>query len=345
MTHAIQPPETDLALPVPAAGEVWDSHTIHTHYFGFTVPEEQIGVFIYVRCQPVFKLCSGGVCIFRGLDNDKPLDIEHPNFLVTMPFPVFRDGVLETPNGLKIEFIEPGEKVRISYSSGDGRTHFDVVQTAITPLLSRGHVMPGEDVHTNPAQQPGGSEQFMRCSGNLTLEGKDLPVDCYAIRDRSWRQVRTENEVLYPPVGWSPMCFGEHLVFNQVGFEPASTSPAWLGLFDVPGARPSHYFAWVINRGEVRDIVRVKRNVLAYHPTLHAALRQEIEAEDHLGEIYRFRGEALAMANLPSWPNNIFIDSVYRWENDAGEIAYCTYQEAWYHTYQRAMTLRRRKPA
>ena len=38
MTIAVQPPETDLILPLPAAGEEWDPWTIHTHYFGFTVP-------------------------------------------------------------------------------------------------------------------------------------------------------------------------------------------------------------------------------------------------------------------------------------------------------------------
>ncbi|MCA1846077.1 MAG: tyrosine protein kinase, partial [Actinobacteria bacterium] len=55
------PPETDLLLPRPSAGETWDPHTIHTHYFGLSVPEAEIGVFIYLRCQPVFGLCSGGV--------------------------------------------------------------------------------------------------------------------------------------------------------------------------------------------------------------------------------------------------------------------------------------------
>ena len=35
---------TDLLLPRPGAGEVWDPHTIHTYYFGFSIPEVQIGV-------------------------------------------------------------------------------------------------------------------------------------------------------------------------------------------------------------------------------------------------------------------------------------------------------------
>lgn len=47
-------------------------------------------------------------------------------------------------------------------------------------------------------------------------------------------------------------------------------------------------------------------------------------------------GEAIAAASLPSWPNNMFVDSVYKWTDEAtGRIAYTTYQEAWYARNQR----------
>jgi len=335
------PAESDLWVPVPAAGEVWNTHTIHTHYFGFSVPEAQIGVFIYVRYQPVFGLCSGGVCIFQGLDNLRPLDIEHNNFVVTMPYPQVQGGVIETANGLRLEFIELGRKVRLSYRSADGKTAFDIVQTATTPLLPRGHVMPGEDRDADPGMKPGGSEQFMHCVGELQLNGQTHRVDCYPVRDRSWRQIRTEDEVEYPPVGWSPMYFGADLSFNQIGYESPDADPVWKDAFTVDPAKPSHYFAWVVRNGEPRNIVRVRRKVLRYHPQLFAAIEQDIEAEDTSGEIYRFHGQAIAMAQLPSWPNNLFIDSVYRWTDAKGQVAHCAYQEAWYHRFQRHMRARR----
>src|SRR5258705_8194181 len=85
MAIATQPPETDLILPLPATGESWDPHTIHTHYFGFSVPEAALGAFLYVRYQPAFPLAQGGVCIFRGLDNVSPLDMEFLDYEITMP--------------------------------------------------------------------------------------------------------------------------------------------------------------------------------------------------------------------------------------------------------------------
>lgn len=54
--------DTDLLIPLPAAGESWDPHLIHTHYFGFSVPEAAIGAFLYIRYQPAFPLSQGGAC-------------------------------------------------------------------------------------------------------------------------------------------------------------------------------------------------------------------------------------------------------------------------------------------
>ena len=339
MNIAGVPAATDLMIPKPAAGEVWHPHTIHTHYFGFSVPQANIGVFIYVRYQPVFELSSGGVCIFQGMDNLRPLDCEHSNFIVTMPYPEVVGNVIETVNGLRLEFIEPGKVVRLTYESPDGETGFDVTQTALTIALPRGHVMPGEDVDTDANQKPGGFEQFMHCVGTLSINGDTHAVDCYPVRDRSWRQVRTENEVLYPAVGWSPMYLGDDFCFNQIGYELHDKAP-WRGAFDIDETKPAHYFAWLVKDGEARNVPTVQRRALKYHPDLFVATQQEIVAIDDKGERYRFHGEAVAMAQLPSWPNGLFFDSVYRWRDEQGREAYCAYQEAWYHRCQRHMRRR-----
>src|SRR3954454_16608842 len=209
MSVATHLPETDLILPLPD-GEDWDPHTIHTHYFGLSVPEAQLGAFIYIRYQPALPLSQGGVCIFSGLDNVTPLDVDFLDYEITMPWPQLDGASITTANGLRIEFLEPGATARITYRSRDGQTSIDVVQTAVTPLLARGHVMPGEEDHHDPGRSPGGSEQFMHCTGELVLDGARHEVDCYAPRDRSWRQVRVETQggaVAVRPVRWSPMAF------------------------------------------------------------------------------------------------------------------------------------------
>lgn len=343
MAIATQPAETDVLLPLPQ-GEGWDPHTIHTHYFGLSIPEAELGAFLYVRYQPAFPLCQGGVCLFRGMDNLAFGDIEFIDYRNTMPWPEIEGNAITTANGLRIEFIEPGRTARVTFNSPDGETSVDVIQEAVTPLLARGHVMPGEERDTDPAQHPGGSEQFMRVTGELVLRGERYAVDCFAPRDRSWRQVRSEAPGMpMPPVGWTPMHFGQDLVFNQVGYEAPDTEPAWSGLYEVPPDRPTHHFAWVYANEEIREVTRVRRNVLERHPQLFTATRQEIEAEDERGTVYRFSGQAIATAAIPAWPNVTFRDSVFRWEDEQGRIAHATYQEIWFDAFEREM--RRRAPS
>ena len=336
----VYPGETDLLMPLPAPGEAWDPHLIHTHYFGFSIPEAAIGGFLYIRYQPSFPLSQGGVCIFQGNDNVEYNDMAFLDYEITMPWPTIENNTVRTENGLTVEFLDPGKAARVTYAAGDGRAELDLRAEAVTPLLARGHVMPGEeDHHGDVSRNPGGSEQFMHVTGHLVLDGVTHGVDCYAPRDRSWHQVRVERRgaVPVPPVGWSPMYFGPDLIFNQISFEPLDTEPRWAGLYDM-GDRPSHHYAWVQRGDESRSITSVRRNVVEYHPRLHMAMKQEITAVDDTGESYRFHGEAIASASIPAWPNATFRDSVYRWEDQQGRVTHSTYQEIWFDKYQRAMS-------
>ncbi|OCL13592.1 hypothetical protein AOQ84DRAFT_372035 [Glonium stellatum] len=262
------------------------------------------------------------------MNNLRPLDCEHSNIVNTIPWPKVTGTLLETDNGLSFDFIEPGHKMRIIYKSKDESTHFDIMQTGMCPALPRGHVMAGEYRDRQEGQKPGGLEQLMHCVGDLVLNWKHYKIDCYPARDRSWGQVRTEDEVTFPPIGWSPVCFGKDFCFNQVGIEDyQKNKPDWEGVFQYVKSKPSHHFSWLVRGGtEVRNVVRVHRKVLEYHPELHSAIKQEIELEDNKGERYFLKGEAIAVAQLPSWPNNMFVDSVYRWEDDKGRMTYCTYR-------------------
>ena len=349
MPIGTQPAETDLWVPLPPADEHWDPHTIHTHYFGFSVAEAELGAFIYLRWMPHFKLSQAGVCIFRGLDNVHLLDMEHLDYEITMPWPTIEGNRITTRNGLQIDFTEPGSVARVAYSSRDGVCSFDCVQTGISALVQRGHVMPGEEAHHDGApgskSGPGGSEQFMRVDGEVTIDGQSWRMDPYAIRDRSWSQVRTERRgaVNVPPMGWSPMCFDGELMLNQIGIEDPDTDPLWKGLYDVPDSAPTHHWAWVQDGGgEPKAITRVHRNALEYHPKLHAPTKQELEVEDEDGRVYRFTGEAYALAAVPAWPNLAAAIGVYRWEDERGRSSDQTYQDIAFDRYFREMTRRAR---
>lgn len=338
---AVHQPETDLIgvqSQPPDSG--WEPHTVHTHYFGFQVPEAGIGAFTYLRYQPYFSLSQGSVIIFEGLDHHSPLDMAYLDWQMTMPYPSVEGSTITAVNGYRIEFLELGRRAVISYQSPDAS--FEIEQTAVTPLVARGAVIPGENLHAS--HQPGGSEQFMHCVGELRLRGRTYPVDCYMPRDRSWRQSRTEERGGRhdPPIAWTPIYFPDsELAFNQVGFESADTNPVWAGALAIPAGAPEHHFAWVCDHGELRELTRVHRAVDELHPFFPAPLRQRIEATDSAGVEYRFTGEAVALAPIPSWPNAFTWDSVIRWTDQNGLVGYGPCQGIWYDAFARLMKGRR----
>ncbi|EHB54841.1 hypothetical protein MycrhDRAFT_2035 [Mycolicibacterium rhodesiae JS60] len=332
-----QDPDSDLWLPVPPDPTQIDPHTVHTHYFGFSVAAAHLGVHLYIRYQPAFGLSQGGVCIFRGTDNVEILDPDYLNWQLTMRWPHVDGNKIVTPYGLEVEFVELGKLVRLRYDSSE--VSFDVMQTAVTPLVARAHVMPSEAVDTDPANLPGGSEQFMHCTGFLALRGERHEVDCLAPRDRSWNQVRSERRgaVDMPPIAWTPICFGPDLAFNQMGFEAPDTNPPYRDVYPVDDGRPSHVYGWVHTEGQTASITKVKREVHQRNPYTHVASHQSIQATDALGRSFEFRGVAVAATTLPAWPNLAFHDSLYRWETTDGRITHSTCQEAWYDKYQHHM--------
>jgi hypothetical protein len=341
MTLEIQPPETDLIGTDPDDRKS-EPNTVHTHYFGFQVPEAQIGGFTYIRYQPYFPLCQGSVIIFRGSDNVSHLDAAYLDWEMAMPYPMTNGHVITTANGFRIEFLELGRTARISYASKDGATSFDLLQQAVTPLLARGAVIPGENLHAS--QEPGGAEQYMHVTGSLKLNGETFDVDCFMPRDRSWRQNRTEARGGRhdPPIAWTPIYFPDiGLAFNQVGFEAPDSNPVWRGEIAIPEGMPTHHFAWVYRGGELREVTAVRREVQQLHPWVPAPMRQTLEAIDEAGDEYRFIGESIAMASIPSWPNAGTYDSVIRWTDAQGHVGHGPGQGIWYQRFQHLMKQRR----
>lgn len=200
-------------------------------------PDHAIGIFAHTRYIPALGICHAGFQAYQGIDNVIVADCLHHDYQIGCVYPD-DEGARFTANGLTFDFLNPGKTAHITYRSVDGRCRVDVRAEAITPLVARGHVIPGEELHTG--QEPGGSEQFMHYTGGLNLDGRTYAVDCNAARDRSWRQVRAEilEANSHLPIMWTPVYFGPDLAFNQVGFAAPESNPLWLDAHHIPDGVP-----------------------------------------------------------------------------------------------------------
>ena len=116
---------------------------------------------------------------------------------------------------------------------------------------------------------------------------------------------------------------------------------AWAGALSIPEGMPTHHFAWVCDRGELREVTEVRREVQELHPGIYAPMKQTISAKDDAGKRYRFTGESIAIASIPSWPNAATYDSVISWTDDRGRMGYGPGQGVWYDADQQVMKERR----
>jgi hypothetical protein len=343
MTVTIAPPETDVFAPRLPADSDLSPYLLSTYYFSFCVPEIGMNVYVYLRAQYALGLSQGGVIAFSGTDNLSFLDVDYHDYRATMGWPRTEGSRIVIPNGLTIDVIEPGVRLGLRYRSPDGAMEFDIEQRAVTPLVTR-HRTVVDATAESGARAPGGTEQIMRCTGELLIRGRRHAVDSFALRDRSLFQVREEppegSPAGMPPLGWSTVVFGD-TAFTQMGHESPEDDPVWAGMPGIDPERAQASHGWVSRAGEVAELTSARRIVHERHPVLHAPLRQTLEAEDANGRSYRFEGEAVAMAPIFCWPHIEIRDCLYRWRDGDGNEMLSDYQEGWYAAFQRGMKARR----
>ena len=190
-----------------------------------------------------------------------------------MSWPEVDGNTITTDNGLRIEFPEPGRVAKVSYDSAEADDSFELTQTArhaAAPARPRDARARTTDSDPEPRARVASSRSW-RCTGELVLRRR-------ALRDRLQRGARPLLEpaaqrapgLPVPPVGWSPMYFGEDLAFNQVGYEPLDTDPAWAGLYEVPEDAPDLPLGLGAGRRRAAGAGQsVRRNVHEYHPRAH----------------------------------------------------------------------------
>ncbi len=152
-----------------------------TVWFWFFSPEHRMGGWVYHYARPNLGLCGGTVMVF---DDSAWIPIEVPYYVnyYNMPFdPAWDLRDMRFPNGTSIETVEPLKHYRIGYRD----------RGIIELALEWKECLPPW-VSTYGTGKPRHIDHVGHVTGSLRLHGEDVPIDCYAMRDRTWQHVRPE---------------------------------------------------------------------------------------------------------------------------------------------------------
>ena len=150
-----------------------------TSWFSFCHPERKLGGWPYTMARPNIGTVAGGAWVWDDTAH-LPWEVPYSANYTALRLP--RDQDLKDsalPTGVSIRVLEPGMSYALGFVDGD-RCRMD---------LRFDGVMPPRPLRR--AGSPFGSashfDQFGRVTGELTLLGERIAIDCLTARDRSWR--------------------------------------------------------------------------------------------------------------------------------------------------------------
>lgn len=297
-THSPFGPEDDKIHGDLMSDRWWETET---SWFSFCVPERRLGGWLYTLIRPNIGTVAGGAWVWDDRAH-LPWDVLYSANYSAQRLRAGTDlRACVLPNGVGIKVREPLTSYELTYQDGD-RIDISLTFDAVMPpraMRSKSSVF-GNLNHF---------DQFGRVMGRMTLLGEDIPVDCLAMRDRSWgpRPEHRPRKSAYVTGIASP----EH---------------AFLAVTSADGKSESISYGFLTRDGVTRNLVSGKRKARR-DPQGGWATEIEIDAVDEDGRKLTAVGRRLSGIIIN---RHTFIDSngLFEWDID-GETGHGEDQDLW----------------
>jgi hypothetical protein len=289
-------PEDDM-FHEPSTDDPWWTETV---WFSWMVPERNLLGYWYAVFRKNIGVHFGGVLV---VDDTAVLPWELPVFdwhwHRPMPQEVdLRD--LDVLDGMRLTCLVPGRTFRFGYDSDD--TSFELTYEALMqPMLTRQQPPFNHGTHID---QPG------RVTGRFALRGEDIPVDCIAMRDRSWG-VRAPRR--QPKLGYCHATAGPDSSFLSISVERKGHDGVVAGYLMRDGV-------WSKLVSGVRT---VRRDGKGRPAEIH------VEAVDELGRELEAVGTTVSRQVFTAYPDMFCWNSLTSWQFD-GVTAWGEDQDVWH---------------
>ncbi len=153
----------------------WETETA---WFAFCNPERKLGGWLYSMFRPNIGTVAGGCWIWDDTAH-LPWEVPYSANYTALRMPKDQDLTdITLPTGVRIKALEPLTRYQLGFEDED-RLKVDLTFDAVMPARP---LRKGDSSFKNLNH----FDQFGRVTGSLTLHGEHIPIDCYAIRDRSW---------------------------------------------------------------------------------------------------------------------------------------------------------------
>ena len=292
-------PEDDMFHP--RNDDRWWTETWWNAWF---VPERKIIGYFYPVFRPNIGVQFGGVVVYDGRGD---LEWEVPVFDYDWHQEIpdgldLRDAQLA--NGMTIKCLEPARRYELGYQSRDLELHLEA-EAVIKPLVTNG----------TPPFNKGHIDQICRFTGEMVLEGETIPIDCYAMRDRSWGPRQDGRQ---PTVGYN--------------YGTADPDNAFLAVSQCKSVDVWNITTGFLVRDGLWSRVSSGRRSVARDDEGHP-VSVAIDGTDELGRTFEAEGRAINHNVFKTYPSMLCWNSLMDWHCDGwqgwGEDQDCWLPRRW----------------
>ncbi len=163
-------------------GDWWATETA---WFSFSDAQRRLGGWLYIMARPNIGTVAGGAWVWDDSAH-LPWEVLYSTNYTALELPRDQDlNDITLPSGVSVRAVEPCMSYELGYKD-EGRfeavLRFDGVMRP-EPLTSTGSTF-GRSHHF---------DQIGRVSGEIILHGETIPIECLAVRDRTWGRRREDR--------------------------------------------------------------------------------------------------------------------------------------------------------
>lgn len=291
---------------ITPSDESFHPHRDHPYWnesgwFPVMVPEQALSGWVYFFHRPNMNLSVGGLALWdpSGEETYDCLYYDWGDLFATPDSADMFDFAL--PNGLAVKCIEPLRAYQLSYE-GDG-CRMNLEWTAVMEPHDSGFPKGSEEWGSSHYEQCG------RMTGSMVMDGRQIDVDCWSNRDRSWgpRLFKTNPRADFP---WG-------IASDRHGFHCYAMSDHSRDADPIVGTTERVLFGWYRRDGVTSTLVEGTRRVERGDDGRPLSII--VDAADDSGRHFRAEGRCVNWLKWHGYPFMYQWWSLTRWDIDGDE--------------------------